>query len=128
MASAGVTARGVCPQVATTEPGLLSSCPVFPALSAHAESVKATHLRDLMRSVRPSASRAPRPRLTPRRCRSDEARCSGLVAEHNGIVLDISRQKVTTETMGLLSTLFAEQEVAEVSEAHPPTSAERAAR
>ena len=50
------------------------------------------------------------------------------MAEHNGIVLDISRQKVTTETMGLLSTLFEEQEVAKVSEAHPPTSAERAAR
>ena len=49
------------------------------------------------------------------------------MAEHNGIVLDISRQKVTTETMGLLSTLFEEQEVAKVSEAHPPT-AERAAR
>ena len=65
-------------------------------------------------------------RLSPRCCRSDEARCSGLVAEHNGIVLDISRQKVTTETMGLLSTLFEEQEVAKVSEAHPP--AERAAR
>lgn len=48
------------------------------------------------------------------------------MAEHNGIVLDISRQKVTTETMGLLSTLFEEQEVAKVSEAHPP--AERAAR
>ena len=41
------------------------------------------------------------------------------MAEHNGIVLDISRQKVTTETMGLLSTLFEEQEVAKVSEAHP---------
>jgi len=50
------------------------------------------------------------------------------VAEHNGIVLDISRQKVTTETMGLLSTLFEEQEVAKVSEAHPLASAERAAR
>ena len=48
------------------------------------------------------------------------------MAEHNGIVLDISRQKVTTETMGLLSTLFEEQEVAKVSEARPP--AERAAR
>ena len=67
-------------------------------------------------------------RLSPRCCRSDEARCSGLVAEHNGIVLDISRQKVTTETMGLLSTLFEEQEVAKVSEAHPLASAERAAR
>ena len=63
---------GVYPQVATTEPGLLSSCPVYPALSAHAESVKATHLRDLMGcAARPSgSSRAPRkaqPAVLPQR-------------------------------------------------------------
>ena len=69
----------------TTEPGLLSSAAAFPALKAHAEEIKAQHLRELM---------------------ADEARCASLVAEHNGITMDFSRQKVTPDTMGLLTTLF----------------------
>eukprot|EP01043_Picozoa_sp_COSAG02_P040364 COSAG02_NODE_3263_length_7067_cov_5.802095_1_plen_398_part_00 len=75
----------------TTELGLLSSAAVFPALKAHAEEIKAQHLRDLM---------------------GDEARCASLLAEHNGITMDISRQKVTPDTMALLTTLFEQQEVA----------------
>lgn len=75
----------------TTEPGLLSSAAAFPALKAHAEEIKAQHLRELM---------------------ADEARCASLVAEHNGITMDFSRQKVTPDTMGLLTTLFEQQGVA----------------
>jgi glucose-6-phosphate isomerase len=75
----------------TTEPGLLSSAAVFPALKAHAEEIKAQHLRDLM---------------------ADEARCASLLAEHNGITMDISRQKVTPDTMALLTTLFEQQDIA----------------
>lgn len=43
---------------------------------------------------------------------ADEARCASLLAEHNGITMDISRQKVTPETMALLTTLFEQQDVA----------------
>jgi glucose-6-phosphate isomerase len=75
----------------TTEKGLLTSAPSFAALCTHAGSIQAQHLRDLM---------------------GDSERCGSLTTEHNGLVLDYSRQKVTEETMGLLQQLFDEQGVA----------------
>jgi glucose-6-phosphate isomerase len=47
-------------------------------LRDHADEIKALHLRDLIQ---------------------DPARCEALTAEFNGIVLDYSRQNVTTATM-----------------------------
>jgi glucose-6-phosphate isomerase len=47
--------------------------------------------------ARPSAPHAPRQDLV-----LDAERCEALTAEHNGVYLDYSRQRVTMETMGLL--------------------------
>ena len=56
-------------------------------LAAHVGTIERTHLRELMK---------------------DEKRCAALVAEHDGIFLDYSRQRVTAETLDLLFAL-AEQ-------------------
>lgn len=47
-------------------------------LRDHAQEIKGSHLRDLLQ---------------------DPIRCASLSAEHNGLVLDFSRQNVTTTTM-----------------------------
>ncbi|CAE7404522.1 PGIC [Symbiodinium sp. KB8] len=54
------------------------------ALKTHAEAIGSTHLRDLL---------------------DDEDRSIAMFAEHTGIVLDYSRQRVTVETMGKLHDL-----------------------
>jgi glucose-6-phosphate isomerase len=53
-------------------------------LETNKEAIKGLHLRDLLQ---------------------DTERCAALTAEHNGFVLDYSRQCVTTETMDLLFDL-----------------------
>lgn len=75
----------------SNEVGLLSTAPVYAALLANAEKIKRTHLREMM---------------------GDAARCSSMVVEHAGVVLDYSRQKLSTETQVLMQTLFEEQGVA----------------
>ena len=60
------------------------------ALESHAEEMKATHLRDLMK---------------------DSARCNSLQASHDGILLDYSRQSITTETMNKLENLAIEADL-----------------
>jgi glucose-6-phosphate isomerase len=52
--------------------------PTWMKLRDHADEIKALHLRDLIQ---------------------DPARCEALTAEFSGIVLDYSRQNVTTATM-----------------------------
>jgi len=54
------------------------------ALKTHAEGLKSTHLRDLMK---------------------DAERCSRMTAEFDGMFLDYSRQRATKETMDLLTNL-----------------------
>eukprot|EP00179_Madagascaria_erythrocladioides_P001452 CAMPEP_0198315900 /NCGR_PEP_ID=MMETSP1450-20131203/5993_1 /TAXON_ID=753684 ORGANISM="Madagascaria erythrocladiodes, Strain CCMP3234" /NCGR_SAMPLE_ID=MMETSP1450 /ASSEMBLY_ACC=CAM_ASM_001115 /LENGTH=559 /DNA_ID=CAMNT_0044019027 /DNA_START=55 /DNA_END=1734 /DNA_ORIENTATION=+ len=54
------------------------------ALRVEEASIRETHLRDLM---------------------ADADRCRAMVAEHDGIVLDYSRQRATTKTMELLFKL-----------------------
>ncbi|EQC34889.1 glucose-6-phosphate isomerase, cytosolic 2 [Saprolegnia diclina VS20] len=63
---------------------MINDTPQWTRLTAHADAIKATHLRTLLK---------------------DEARNAALVAEHNGITLDYSRQNATLETMDLLFDL-----------------------
>lgn len=58
--------------------------PEWAALKSHVETIKSSHLRDLMK---------------------DAERCKSLSTEFEGILLDYSRQRMTTETMGLLRKL-----------------------
>ncbi|KAL5704579.1 glucose-6-phosphate isomerase [Ranunculus cassubicifolius] len=53
-------------------------------LKAHVEEIKKTHLRDLM---------------------SDDERCKSMIVEHDGLVLDYSRQRAHQETIGKLLAL-----------------------
>ncbi|MBA3709605.1 MAG: glucose-6-phosphate isomerase [Planctomycetes bacterium] len=63
---------------------MILDTPAWKNLAAHVADIRATHLRDLMR---------------------DGARCAGLVCEHDGVVIDFSRQNVTACTMELLFDL-----------------------
>lgn len=63
---------------------LISETSQWKRLSEHSSIVKTTHLRQLL---------------------SDSDRCSSLLAEHRGIVLDYSRENVLAETMDLLFDL-----------------------
>jgi glucose-6-phosphate isomerase len=99
MAAAAAAAR---PRVWTT--------PEWAALKAHAEAVKSTHLRDLLR---------------------DPARCAALTFEADGVVLDASRQRATAETLPLLLSLahaagVREQIAAMLAGAHINVTEDRA--
>lgn len=64
---------------------LVSSTPEWKRLQRHAiETIEPSHLRDLMQ---------------------DTERCDAMYAEHDGVYLDYSRQRVTLETMDLLFDL-----------------------
>ncbi|OQS03226.1 glucose-6-phosphate isomerase [Thraustotheca clavata] len=63
---------------------MISETNEWKRLLAHATAVQGTHLRQLLK---------------------DEARNAALVAEHNGITLDYSRQNATLETIDLLFDL-----------------------
>ena len=63
---------------------LCSELPEWKALQEHVDVVTKTHLKDLLQ---------------------DAARVEALTAEHNGVYLDYSRQRVTTETMRKLYAL-----------------------
>jgi glucose-6-phosphate isomerase len=72
---------------------LVSTSPEWKRLERHAtEIVQKTHLRNLLK---------------------DEVRCDALVAEHDGVYLDYSRQQVTLETMELLKELAEKQNLEE---------------
>jgi len=66
-----------------SDKALCCDLPEWAALKEHAKDVDKTHLKDLLQ---------------------DAARVEALTAEHNGMYLDYSRQRVTSETM---SKLFA---------------------
>ncbi|CAI7903912.1 unnamed protein product, partial [Closterium sp. NIES-54] len=51
---------------------------------AHKEAIDQTHLRDLLK---------------------DEARCAAMIKEYDGILVDFSRQRATTETLPKLLAL-----------------------
>lgn len=63
---------------------LVSASPEWKRLEKHAEFIKSTHLRDLLK---------------------DEERCDAMFASHDGIYFDYSRQRATLETLSLLLDL-----------------------
>jgi glucose-6-phosphate isomerase len=63
---------------------MISATPAWSALAAHVAEIRGTHLRDLLQ---------------------DGARAAAMVAEHDGVVLDFSRQNATAKTLGLLLDL-----------------------
>lgn len=69
-------------------------------LRAHAEEIRGTHLRDLL-EVRGSQASVPAQRVTPACARNvqDEARCSAMTTEFDGILLDYCRQNATPRTL-----------------------------
>ena len=62
----------------------IAASSAWKALATHATAIKATHLRDLMQ---------------------DGKRCAAMTAEHDGMLLDYSRQNATAETLRLLLEL-----------------------
>eukprot|EP00520_Triparma_pacifica_P014799 CAMPEP_0118656492 /NCGR_PEP_ID=MMETSP0785-20121206/13517_1 /TAXON_ID=91992 /ORGANISM="Bolidomonas pacifica, Strain CCMP 1866" /LENGTH=680 /DNA_ID=CAMNT_0006549353 /DNA_START=81 /DNA_END=2120 /DNA_ORIENTATION=+ len=75
---------------------LVSTTPEWSALSSHATSIENLHLSDLL--------------LSP-------TRCDLLQVTHDGIYLDYSRQRVTSETLDLLEKLAEKQQLREKMEA-----------
>ena len=71
---------------------LVSNTQEWKKLEKHAEYIQQTHLRDLLQ---------------------DEARSEELFAEHDGLYLDYSRQRVTLDTMDLLFDLADKQQLKE---------------
>ncbi len=69
---------------------MISDTAAWKNLTAHVAEIRSTHLRDLLQ---------------------DERRCAAMVAEHDGIVLDFSRQNATAKTMELLIELAREADV-----------------
>mmetsp|Transcript_27977 Transcript_27977/g.47027 ORF Transcript_27977/g.47027 Transcript_27977/m.47027 type:complete len:565 (-) Transcript_27977:417-2111(-) len=63
---------------------LISESAQWKRLQEHSQNIKETHLRTLMQ---------------------DSARCAALTAEHDGILLDFSRENVVPETMDMLYDL-----------------------
>ena len=83
--------------------GLISDTPEWAALKAHVPVIEQTHLK-VPRSASPGCLAA----LTlfcAQDLLQDGKRVAALAAEHNGVFLDYSRQRVTAETMGLLNSL-----------------------
>ncbi|GAQ90376.1 cytosolic phosphoglucose isomerase [Klebsormidium nitens] len=89
-----IEATAVAPRMAETKPVLISEAPEWQDLKKHvAEISDAEHdLRHLL---------------------VDEERCKGMIKEYDGIILDYSRQKATTETM---KKLFKLAEAAKLKE------------
>eukprot|EP00244_Chara_vulgaris_P001583 TRINITY_DN1253_c0_g1_i2.p1 TRINITY_DN1253_c0_g1~~TRINITY_DN1253_c0_g1_i2.p1 ORF type:complete len:562 (-),score=127.61 TRINITY_DN1253_c0_g1_i2:582-2267(-) len=71
---------------------LISDSAAWKALEDHIPAINQAHLRDLL---------------------ADEGRAASLIKELNGTVLDLSRQRVTKETMDLLLNLAKEANVKE---------------
>src|ERR1043165_7464075 len=65
-------------------------------LATHAATIRDTHLRDLLQ---------------------DGKRCAALTAEHDGVLLDFSRQNATEDTVRLLLELAKEAKLAEALKA-----------
>jgi glucose-6-phosphate isomerase len=65
----------------------VASSPAWKALASHVQVIRTAHLRDLLK---------------------DAKRCAALTAEHDGVLLDYSRQNATKETLSLLMALARE--------------------
>ena len=70
----------------------IAATPAWNALAAHAAIIKDTHLRDLLQ---------------------DGRRCAAMTAEHDGVLLDFSRQNATEGTLSLLLDLAKEAKLSE---------------
>ena len=68
----------------------ITEVPAWKKLAAHVPEVRKTHLRELLK---------------------DAARSKSMIAEHDGIILDFSRQNATAMTMNLLIELAKEANV-----------------
>ena len=77
----------------------VASSPAWKALASHVQEIRATHLRDLLK---------------------DAKRCAALTAEHDGVLLDFSRQNATQKTVELLIALAREADLASRLKALPP--------
>ena len=73
-----------------SRPQLVSASPEWKRLVKHAEAIQKAHLRELLK---------------------DKVRCDTMVAEHDGVYVDYSRQQATSETMQLLLELAAKQDL-----------------
>ena len=73
-----------------SRPQLVSASPEWKRLVKHAEAIQKAHLRDFL---------------------NDQVRCDTMVAEHDGVYVDYSRQQATSETMQLLLELAAKQDL-----------------
>lgn len=71
-------------------PRLVSQTPEWRRLQRHADNIKTTHLRDLLK---------------------DEERCNEMFAEHDGVYLDYARQRANLETIDLLEELAEKQDL-----------------
>lgn len=71
---------------------LISATPEWQRLEEHAQEIESTHLRELLQ---------------------DEDRCDKMYAEHDGVYLDYSRQRVTIQTLDLLQDLAKRQKLEE---------------
>jgi len=71
-------------------PRLVSQTPEWKRLQRHADSIKMTHLRELL---------------------ENKERCDEMFAEHDGVYLDYARQCATLETMDLLEELAERQDL-----------------
>ncbi len=69
----------------------IASSSAWKALAGHVPAIKATHLRDLLKDAKRSAA---------------------MIVEHDGVVLDYSRQNASGETMKLLFALAKEANLA----------------
>ncbi|MCK6491432.1 MAG: glucose-6-phosphate isomerase [Planctomycetes bacterium] len=70
----------------------IAQSPAWKSLAGHAADIRRLHLRDLLQN---------------------QDRCAAMTAEHDGIVLDFSRQNATPETMRMLLTLAEEAKLRE---------------
>ncbi|CAI5958871.1 unnamed protein product, partial [Closterium sp. NIES-65] len=77
---------------ATATKALISESAAWSDLKAHKEAIDQTHLRDLLK---------------------DEARCATMIKEYDGILVDFSRQRATTETLPKLLALAEEAKLKE---------------
>jgi len=71
-------------------PQLISASAEWKRLVKHAETIQRLHLRDFLK---------------------DKTRCDNMVATHDGVYVDYSRQQVTAETMQLLLDLANKQDL-----------------
>ncbi|XP_024536787.1 glucose-6-phosphate isomerase, cytosolic [Selaginella moellendorffii] len=86
----GVTVEAIGDIMAAT--GLISESEAWIDLKDHVAEINKTHLRELL---------------------TDTSRCEGMIKEHDGILIDFSRQRATQKTMEKLFSLSKEAKLEE---------------